>query len=120
MSRSFTFRLESLRIMLSIMMRLRFTILFRLGPAGVTLMLGASAALASADADRAREGVAAGRYLALEQIIEDATSRYPGRVVEVELDDDEYEIEILLDDGAKVELEYDAGTGELLEVDIDD
>ena len=56
----------------------------------------------------------------LEDIIAHARARFPGRVVEVELDDDEYELEILQDDGTKVELEYDAITGHLLEVDIDD
>lgn len=77
-------------------------------------------ALADDDADRAREGVEAGRYVPLEDIIRSARQRYPGRIVEVELDDDEYEIEILQDDGTKVELEYDARTGKLLEVDVDD
>lgn len=73
------------------------------------------------DAERAREGVEAGRYVPLEDIIRDARQRYPGRIVEVELeDDDEYEIEILQDDGTKVELDYDARTGELLDVDLDD
>jgi len=76
---------------------------------------------ANDDAERAREGVEAGRYVPLEDIVRDARQRYPGRIVEVELeDDDEYEIEILQDDGTKVELEYDARTGELLDVDLDD
>lgn len=77
-------------------------------------------ASADDDADRARSAVEAGRYLPLEQILRDALARYPGRVVEVELDDDEYEIEILLDDGDKVELEFDARSGELQDVDTDD
>lgn len=72
------------------------------------------------DANRARDGVESGHYVPLEDIIRHARSRFPGRVVDVELDDDEYEIEILQDDGTKVELEYDAVTGRLLEVDIDD
>ena len=87
------------------------------------LLLLASAlqpARADDDADRARNAVEAGRYLPLEQILRDALARYPGRVVEVELDDDEYEIEILLDDGDKVELEFDARSGELQDVDTDD
>jgi uncharacterized membrane protein YkoI len=79
-------------------------------------------ALADDDAERAREGVEAGEFVALEDIIRSARLRFPGRVVEVELDDDddEYEIEILMDDGTKVELEYDARTGELLDIDKDD
>lgn len=72
------------------------------------------------DARRARAEVSAGRFVPLERIIADALGRYEGKVVEVELDDDEYEIELLLEDGTKVELEYDARSGRLLEVDHDD
>lgn len=88
----------------------------------LALLLALAVPLAAADddAERAREGVEAGRYVPLEDIIRHARSRFPGRVVEVELDDDEYELEILQDDGTKVELEYDAITGKLLEVDVDD
>lgn len=86
----------------------------------VFLALALPPAAADDDAERARAGVEAGRYVPLEDIIRHARSRFPGRVVEVELDDDEYELEILQDDGTKVELEYDAITGKLLEVDVDD
>jgi len=72
------------------------------------------------DARRARESVNAGYFVPLETIIKHARSRHPGRVVEVELEDDEYEIEILRGDGTKVELEYDARTGELLEEETGD
>lgn len=93
--------------------------------AGLLLISVFAAALAPAgfadeEAERARDGVEAGRYVPLEDIVRDARSRYPGRVVEVELEDDEYELEILQDDGTKVELEYDALTGKLLEVETDD
>ena len=94
---------------------------YRFLPAIVLLLATAlQPARADDDADRARNAVEAGRYLPLEQILRDALARYPGRVVEVELDDDEYEIEILLDDGDKVELEFDARSGELQDVDTDD
>lgn len=76
-------------------------------------------ARADEDADRARREVASGHYLPLESIIEDARSRYPGLIVEVELDGDEYDIEILAPDGIKIELEYDARTGTLLDVDME-
>ncbi|MCD9028350.1 PepSY domain-containing protein [Luteimonas sp. BDR2-5] len=74
------------------------------------------------DADYARDGVRRGTLVRLEQLLADAERRYPGRVIEVELDDDddEYEIEILMRDGRVVELTYDARTGRLLEVEIDD
>lgn len=72
------------------------------------------------DAERAREYVRRGEYVPLEQIVADALARHPGRVVEAELDDDEYEVELLTDEGVQVELEYDARTGRLLEVEYDD
>lgn len=72
------------------------------------------------DRDRAREGLMQGRFVSLESILDDARRRYPGRILEIELDDDEYEVEILTDDGRKVELEYDARTGRLVDVDFDD
>ncbi|MEQ8483070.1 MAG: PepSY domain-containing protein [Pseudomonadales bacterium] len=83
---------------------------------------GAPASAEAADARRARAAVDAGRYVPLEDIISDARQRHPGRIVEVELDedDDEYEIEILTPDGRKIELEYDARSGRLLEEELDD
>jgi len=72
------------------------------------------------DAARAREGVHRGEFVPLERIAADATLRYPGRIVEVELEGDDYEIELLTEDGVRVELEYDAHTGQLLEVEYDD
>jgi uncharacterized membrane protein YkoI len=38
----------------------------------------------------------------------------------VDLDEGEYEIEILRDDGVVVEFEYDAQTGKLLDTEFDD
>ena len=83
------------------------------GPAGI-------AGTRELDRDRAREALEQGRYVSLESILADARARYPGRILEVELDDDEYEVEILMRDGRKVELEYDARTGRLKDVDVDD
>jgi uncharacterized membrane protein YkoI len=64
---------------------------------------------------RARDGVSRGELVPLETLLADARKRHPGRVLEVELDDGEYEIEILADDGRVVELTYDARSGRLLE-----
>ena len=74
------------------------------------------------DSDYARDGVRRGTLVRLERLLADAERRYPGRVIEVELDDDhdEYEIEILMRDGRVVELTYDARSGRLLEIEIDD
>ncbi len=84
----------------------------------------APAALAADDEDvrRAREAVAAGAYVSLEAIIADALRRIPGTVVDVDLDidDDEYEIEVLDADGVVWELEYDARSGRLTDIERDD
>jgi uncharacterized membrane protein YkoI len=74
------------------------------------------------DHERARDARSSGQYVSLQTILYDAEVREPGRIIEVELDeeDDEYEIEILRSDGIVVELEYDARTGELLDRDIED
>ena len=60
----------------------------------------------------------------LQGIIDDALGRYPGRFLEAELEWDDgqyvYEIEIITQDRRQLELEYDAVSGVLLEVDEDD
>lgn len=81
---------------------------------------GTPGSLTHADAERARDNVRRGEYVSLEHIVADALARHPGRVVEAELDGDEYEVEILSADGVRVELEYDARTGRLREVEYDD
>lgn len=72
------------------------------------------------DQRRARDAVLSGEFLPLERILEAALKRHPGKPISIELDDDEYEVEILLDDGRIVELEYDARTGRLLEEEFED
>ena len=72
------------------------------------------------DHERVRDAVARGEMVPLETILADAQRRHPGRVLEVELEHDEYEVEILGADGVVRELEYDARTGELLEVEVED
>lgn len=84
------------------------------------LLLSPAPGVAGDDGRRAREALQSGRHVGLEAILEDALRRFPGRVLDAELDDDEYEVEILTVDGRKIELEYDARTGRLLEVDVDD
>ncbi|MDH1688981.1 PepSY domain-containing protein [Stenotrophomonas maltophilia] len=50
----------------------------------------------------------------------DALKRFPGQLLEVELDDGVYEVEILRSDGVVVELDYDARSGKLLKTELDD
>jgi uncharacterized membrane protein YkoI len=68
----------------------------------------------------ARRAVQQGRYVPLESAVRDALKRYPGQLLEVELDDGVYEVEILRSDGVVVELDYDARSGKLLKTELDD
>jgi uncharacterized membrane protein YkoI len=70
---------------------------------------------------RLREAVQRGELASLDSILEDALRRKPGRVVDVEFDleDDEYEIEILDANGRVWELEYRASTGEFKDMEQD-
>ena len=74
----------------------------------------------AADQARVRAAAARGDYVPLEQILQDVERRVTGRVLEVEFDDGEYEIEILRADGRVVELTFDARSGRLLESEFDD
>lgn len=69
--------------------------------------------------ETARQAVRQGRYVPLKQVVADALRRYPGELVEVELDDDKYEIEILGPSGVVMELDYDARSGRLLKMEED-
>lgn len=85
------------------------------------LALAPLAALVMADDPRRlHESVRRGEVLPLENIREHALRHFGGRVIEVELDRHrhgiQYELDLLLEDGRKLELEYDARSGELLKV----
>ena len=83
--------------------------------------MGSAIAAPARDHERARAAQRRGEFVPLESILADAEKRQPGRVIEVELEgDDEYEIEILRADGTVMELEYDARTGKLLEMEVED
>jgi uncharacterized membrane protein YkoI len=66
----------------------------------------------------------AGKILPLEEIIEKAKRFKPGKVIDTELEKDDgiyvYEIEVLDDRGWVWEMEFDASTGELLKLELDD
>ncbi len=88
--------------------------------AALALSLLVPAAIADEGSRRAHEGVRRGELVPLERLLDQARREHPGQVLEVELDDGEYEIEILRDDGRVVELTFDARTGRLLESEFDD
>lgn len=66
-----------------------------------------------------RQAVEQGRYVPLKSVVQDALRRYPGQLLEVELDDGKYEIEILGANGVVMELDYDATSGRLLKMEED-
>jgi uncharacterized membrane protein YkoI len=76
--------------------------------------------LSERDHEQVRAAVARGEMVPLADVLADAQRRHPGVVLEVELEEGEYEVEILGDDGVIRELEYDVRTGALLEVEIEE
>ncbi len=76
------------------------------------------------DQDEALYLVEQGVIQPLQKFIDDALKRYPGRFLEADLEWDDgryvYELEIVTNDRRVLELEYDAVTGTLLDVDEDD
>lgn len=83
------------------------------------LALGAAAFATDIGQDAARRLKREGKIVALGDIVADITARWPGRVIESDLERDGgryvYEIELLGDDGHVYEFEYDASTGQRLE-----
>lgn len=91
--------------------------------AGLITMLS-QPVLADQGADRARQLLMQGEILPLQQIIDKAVAVKPGQLLETELEHDDgryiYELEILDLHGQVWELELDARTGELLELENED
>ena len=81
-------------------------------------------ALADDDHEQARQLKELGHILPLEKILKAAQAEHPGRVIEVELDDDDgryvYEIELLDEHGEVWELYFDASTGKLIKRERED
>lgn len=76
------------------------------------------------DAERASRGARSGEFMPFARLAQMTLQRYPGRIVEAELDEDDgrilYEIRILRPNGRVLEVEIDARTGRILDVDEDD
>ncbi len=81
---------------------------------------------ADSDADRARRLVQEGAILTLEEILPLLREARPGTLIELELEYERkhgtyvYEMEVLDADGRLWEVELDASTGALIEVELDD
>jgi uncharacterized membrane protein YkoI len=89
--------------------------------------LGLPGAAPSADDDDqgvARRLVSEGAILPLEEVLDSLRAPYPGRVLEVDLEEEHgnwiYEIELLDPSGTVWELEVDATNGTVLERERDD
>lgn len=86
------------------------------------LLLGAGVALSSDEAEQVRALTERGDIVPLETLIAEARARKPGTLIEAELDWEPrlgvavYELLMLGQDGELWEIEFDARTGELLEV----
>lgn len=82
--------------------------------------LGAAADRGRDDHERARAARERGEMLPLDGLLAEAERRLGGRVIEVELEDEEgvpvYEFELLLADGRVLELELDARDGRWLKL----
>lgn len=87
-------------------------------------VLFAGAAIADDDHERAREALARGEILPLTEILERVQAQYPGQVLETEFDREwlryYYELTVLTDNGYVLEIEVDAATGEIIEVERED
>ena len=85
----------------------------------IACLPGVSLAGDNGDHLKARQLVQEGTILPLEQIIERTRLQHPGRILEVEFEQENnryvYEIELVDEKGQVWELEYDAETGELIE-----
>jgi uncharacterized membrane protein YkoI len=87
----------------------------------LSLPLIAAPALADRDDhDRAHLALEAGEILPLGDILATAEASRPGRVIEIELDRDDgrwiYELELVSPEGFLYEMEIDAASGTILEV----
>ncbi|RDW13884.1 PepSY domain-containing protein [Paracoccus thiocyanatus] len=76
------------------------------------------------DFEYARGAVERGEILPLAEVLALLHRTHPGRVIEVDLDEDDgmmiYEVELVTEDGRLIEVELDAASGRILDLDEDD
>lgn len=76
------------------------------------------------DQERAWQARRSGEILPLDTILNNVLRAYPGELLKIEFDDDDgeliYEIKILTRRGIVLEMEIDARTGRILEIEEDD
>lgn len=92
-----------------------------------TVVLADPMAAFQRDHEQAREALRRGEILPLTRILPIVQKRVPGEVIKIKLDDDDddhpdriiYEVKVLTSSGRVIELELDARTGKVLEVEED-
>lgn len=86
--------------------------------------MSAAQEAAEPDYELALDAVQDGEILPLADLLADLKKTHPGEVVEVELEYDfgtrVYEIELITPEGVLIEVDLDAATGKILEVEEDD
>ena len=89
-----------------------------LGLAAALLCGAAAVGADEAEHDRVRDLVESGQIRPLEEVVEGVTDRYPGRLLEVELEREDgrlvYEIGLVTEGGEYIEVLVDAESGEVL------
>lgn len=83
------------------------------------ILAGCAAGLSFAgDHDRAHQALEAGEIQSLRQILDTVERDHPGKVVEVELDQENgawiYEVKLLRSDGSRLKFDIDARNGQVL------
>lgn len=90
------------------------------GMLALCLALSGQALADDRDHERARRALEAGEILPLGEVLARVAHEIPGDVLEVELERDDgrwiYEIKLLRSDGALLEVEVDAATATVIEV----
>jgi len=90
----------------------------------VALIWALGGAALAGDHERARAALERGEILPLLAILQRATGYQPGEVIEVELERDDgrwlYEVKLLTPAGVLMEMELDAATGALIELERED
>jgi len=80
--------------------------------------------VAELKADKVWELKQSGKIMPLEDLIKQVRRDYPGRIIEIELDDDDgryvYELELVDENGVVWDLDVDAKTGQVLKYEQDD
>lgn len=80
--------------------------------------------VAELKADKVWELKQSGKVMPLEDLIKQVRRDYPGRIIEIELDDEDgryiYELELVDENGVVWDLDVDAKTGQVLKYEQDD